>query len=500
MLPDVATLETNATGWTSLTVGEFSGGQRLVATGGNAKCMTVTPALVETNAAGLTGTVRATSTGSVVYVSDDTGIYTITAAGTGVTLFNTNVNAADAIGFAKNRLLAGVGQQLWDVIDATTATPHFTNPWAGWRWTGFAEGQSVIYACGYAGDRGLIFAIPVLEDGTGLDAPRVAAELPHGEIPYAMVGYVGFLVIGTSKGVRLAQQDTGGGLTLGAVVGGDQHADHLHECRCLEPQDRFVWFGWDDTFPDVAGLGRIDLTQFVQPLAPAYATDLMGTQTGEVNAVTTFDGRRFFTVGTGLYVETAGVVGSGFFESGIITFNISDDKVAVFADLRHEALGIGESVRLEGRTLDGSYDPVGTSEAVGATRPPDSYAMNHQRSIGHEVKVTLTKGTPDSGPVLTGVILAAQPSPVRSFVIYLPLLIATMSNLDSTDYPMDVPVEVAYLRRLCDTQQLVRYTSGVVSHLVFVEDYEWIPHHSTVDELHFDGTMVLKLKSAELAS
>jgi hypothetical protein len=70
--------------------------------------------------------------------------------------------------------------------------------------------------------------------------------------------------------------------------------------------------------------------------------------------------------------------------------------------------------------------------------------------------------------------------------------------LDEGSYLFDVPAEVAYLRRLVETQQLVRFSSGLVTHLVFVEDYEWIPHHSTQDERSYDGTVVVKLKSAEL--
>jgi hypothetical protein len=499
VLPDVTEIETNATGWNSLTVGQFSGGQRLVATGGNAKCMTVTPALVETNvAAGLAGEVRAASTGSTVYVSDDTGIHSIDAAGTGITLFNTNVNAADCIGFAKNRLFAGVGAALWDVIDGTTAAPHYTNPWAGWVWTGFAEGAATIYACGYSGDRGLIFSVPFLSDATGLDEPRVVAELPHGELPLAMVGYTGFLIIGTTKGVRMAQQDGINGLTLGAVVGGDEHTTHLHEVRCLEPQDRFVWFGWDDTFPDAAGLGRIDLTRFVQPLAPAYATDLMAPQAGETSAVTTFDDKRWFCTGTGLYVESATAVGEAYVESGVITYNISDDKVAVWADLRHNPLAATETIEIHGRTLSGDYDLIGTSNENTTTRPQNLFPMNHARAVGHEVKAVLKRGSSAAGPVLTGITLASQPSPERSFNVILPLLIHSSITLDEGSYLFDVPAEVAYLRRLVETQQLVRFSSGLVTHLVFVEDYEWIPHHSTQDERSYDGTVVVKLKSAEL--
>ena len=491
LLPDVTEVEDDVNGFTSLAVGEFTAGQRLVAVGTNTG-FTVTPALGLTTISGLTGTLWCTSNGSTVYVAASDGIYTLNAAGTGGTMWNTNVNAANRIAMVKGRLIATVGAQLWDVIDTTTSTPHYTQPWPGWAWTGLAEGQNTIYACGYAGDKGLIYSVPIKDDGTGLDAPRVAQELPHGELPYAMVGYIGFLVIGTSKGVRLAQQDVNGNLTLGAVVGEEP-------CRCLEPQDRFVWFGWDNIFSSASGLGRLDLSEFVQPLAPAYASDLVAPEAGNCTAVITFDDKRFFVAGTGLYTESANAVGTGYFTSGNITFNIADDKVAVYASVRHSPLETGEQIELEEEVgLTGVYTFIGESVLVGSTKPPAPFRRDHERALAHQMKVTLRKGTPASGPVLTGVELAAQPAPVRSFNIFLPLLIASPLVVEGYESIMDVPAEVHYLRSLVESQQLVRFSSGVVTHLVFVEDYEWIPGHLLVDETHYQGTMVVKLKFAEL--
>jgi hypothetical protein len=495
LLPGVASVDTDAGGWSSTAIGAFTGGHRLVAVGLD-QGITITPALGLTTIAGLTGNLWATSNGSTVYVAASDGVYTLNAAGTGGTMFNTNVNAASRIGFAKNRLIATVGAQLWDVIDGTTASPHYTNPWPGWAWTGITEGSTAIFACGYAGDKGLVYSVAVKDDGTGLDAPRVALPLPDGELPYSIYGYLGFVIIGTSKGVRLATEDDQGHLTMGALVGEGQ------PCRCLEPQDRFVWFGMDDVFADAGGLGRMDLTEFVEPLAPAYATDLMGLEAGDCTAVATFDDRRFFAVGQGLYVQDDDLVASGYLETGCIQFNIADNKVAVFVDLLHDVLRAGESVDVDSQGHpDTTWTPAGSSDVPATDRPISVMSLNHSSEIGHRLRLTLNRGTDTTaGPTVTGVIMAAQPAPQRSFHIFLPLLLADAITVDNAAYHFDVPAELEYLRRLCHDTQLVRYVSGSITHLVFVEDYEWIPHHRPADRIEWAGTMVVKLKSAELAT
>jgi hypothetical protein len=494
LLDTTTSIETEASGWNGLAVGEFTAGQRLVAVGNNGKAITVDLADAETTITGLTGALQVASNGSAVYIAASDGIYLVNVGGTGGAMFNTNVNGASRIAFAKNRLIATVGAQLWDVIDGTTATQHYTNPWAGWTWTGIAEGLDVIFACGYAGDRGLIFAIPLKEDGTGLDAPRVAAELPHGELPYALTSYVGFLVVATSKGIRLAEQGDNGQIILGALVS-------EAVSRCLEPQEEFCWFGWDSMFPDASGLGRLDLSRFVDPLAPAYATDLAASTTGVVNAAITFNDRRFFTAGTGLFRQNLGTkLATGYLETGMITFNLADDKVAVFADVRHGELEADDTVDLYLRSLEGEFELIGSSATPNTTRPSEPWAANHTRSGGHELKVVLNNGGSGDGPIVQYLLLASQPSPSRSFVSVLPLLIGSRIQVNGIDYNFDTLAEVIYLEGLVASQQLIRFRHGGRTRLAFVEDYEFVPYGSSGPEETFQsGTMVVRLKSAELA-
>jgi hypothetical protein len=45
---------------------------------------------------------------------------------------------------------------------------------------------------------------------------------------------------------------------------------------------------------------------------------------------------------------------------------------------------------------------------------------------------------------------------------------------------------------------LVRVRLGKLNNLGFVEDFEWVPHQPRQDGEFFNGTMVVKIKTAEV--
>lgn len=489
MLPDTTLVTTDASGWRSMVPRKQAGVSHLIATGFNGIAKSITTAQAVTTITGLTGNVWAASTGNDVYLTAALGIFLLNAAASGVTSFNANITAADRIFFVHNRLIVFKGAQLFDLIDGTTTTPHTTLR-TGWTWTSACEGDGTIYAGGFNGDTGQVYSIPVKPDGTGLDAARVALTLPDGEEVHALASYLGFVVIGTNKGVRLAQPQTPHSLVMGPLVAGGP-------VRCLEPQEEFVWFGWDNMFPDRAGLGRIDLTRFVDALGPAYATDIVGLQAGNVGAAATFDNRRWVAVGTGVYRQSDTLINQGYIETGNITFNVSDDKTAVFADVRTLPLPVGDSIVVEARDPHLAYQVVGTMNQPEQERPLIEFTMDHDRAVFHELKVTLNRGSA-TGPTLTAVTLAVQVSPDRALNIFLPVLIHRTVNVAGQDYLMDLKAEYDYLADLAATQRLIRFVSGAMTYLCVVEDFEWAPYETDAAGDFRDGTMVLKLKTVEI--
>lgn len=498
LLRETDTVTTHTAGFTSSAIGELTAGRTLALGTPDGTVVLVDETGTVTTIDTFTGRTWVTSTGSDIYVADDGGIHVIDADGVNFTGFNTNVELQGAkIWYAKDRLIAAVANEIFDVVDGTGNTPHYTHNWTDFEWTSVSAEGEFIYAAGFAGDQGLVYSVGIAEDATDLLPPVVALSLPHGETPLSVQGYVGFIALGTTRGLRICQAE-GRGLVMGSLVGFNDADLTEHAVRCLEGQGEFIWFGQDDLFADASGLGRVDLTRFVEPLAPAYASDLLGTQVGDVTTVTTLEGQRYFTVADTLYTEGDGSATSGYLETGRVTMNIIDPKVGVFVDIRHEALRSAEKVEVRLMRPDLPYELIGISNTTNTSRPVDVFSMNHSRNLWHQIRVDLFAGQQDMTPRLTAVELAAQPVPERSFEVILPIIMAESIQYADQTFLMDLNDEFEFLTELTRSQRLIRFRQGVLSYLVFVEDFEWIPMKVSQDEQKLQGTLVLRMKTAEV--
>ena len=99
----------------------------------------------------------------------------------------------------------------------TTYKSH-VNP--NFVWNVIEGGNRFIYASGYAGSNSEIWAVPFDPD-TLVPDPAAAiqvAQLPYGERVNAMQFYLGYMAIGTNKGIRIAQVAENGSLVLGPLL------------------------------------------------------------------------------------------------------------------------------------------------------------------------------------------------------------------------------------------------------------------------------------------
>jgi hypothetical protein len=216
-----------------------------------------------------------TSDGFAIYTAHAAnGIYRTTRGA--ATTASWVTGTVDLVVYAKDRLMAAAGASVYN-ITASGALPSalFAHPNTDFTWVGFAAGDTHIYAAGKSGDKSLIYRTRIKDDGTGLDALVVAGELPDGEIVTGIYGYLGFIVLGSDKGLRFATVGSTGDLTIGAFI-----PVGTGNVEAFEGQDRYVWFGWPDFDVDGSGLGRIDLQNFsdTERLTPAYASDLMANR------------------------------------------------------------------------------------------------------------------------------------------------------------------------------------------------------------------------------
>lgn len=425
--------------------------------------------------------------GNTIYAAlAGNGVHKTTRGATSGSHFNDLTNVG-LLGYVKSRLMAAVGPALYNITTSGAApTALFTHANPDWTWVGFAEGPGSIYAAGYSGDKSLIYRTAVVSDGTTLGAPVVAGELPDGEVVRAIQGYLGFVVVGTDKGFRLATADQSGNLTFGALVAIPQPV------RCFEPQDRFIWFGWSNWDGTYTGLGRMDLSVFTAPNVPAYTSDLMASAQGNVTSVATSSSLRVFTVqGSGLWCEYTASNGGGWLESGKLDYGLGDNKIALRLKLRHQPLDTDQSVRVELAPDGGAYSYVGDSSIVGSTGPGESFRIPSIAGRTFQVRISLTNGA-----VVERYDLQSYPSTYRRKTIIAPILLSGKIQFANGDEEaVDPWAEYEYIESFVGSNAPVNYQELGATFTVFIEEVNFQRKRRTDGNNWWAGTAVVKMKA-----
>lgn len=364
---------------------------------------------------------------------------------------------------------------------ATLRDPNFTC-------AGFAGGQSHIYVAGRSTDTGLVYKLGIQTNGT-IDAAVVALELPVGEYPTAIDSYLGFILLGTNRGVRFCSSDSSGNLVAGSLIATSG------DVQCFTAEGRFVWFGWTNYDGTSSGLGRLDLSQFTSANTPAYASDLMYDNTAAVKSVVMLNGKKVFAVsGVGVVVEdSSNLVSSGSIESGIWRWGIPDRKFVAKVDVRAEPL-VG-SVAAAVSTDTNDYETLGTWNTTGAVEY--TFEGRDRKTIEAQFRFTMNRATALTGPVVTRWMARAYVTPFRSQVFVVPVILHNKIRVKDRDYYFDVQKELDALDDLIESPEIIILQLGNTQHSVILEDIEWTPLDFHGNEWDWEGTATVTLRSVE---
>ena len=344
-------------------------------------------------------------------------------------------------------------------------------------WRDLADGQGWIYAA--SGD-GSVFKTKVKDDGSGLEVPSVAATMPSGETVVSMLGYLGFVVMGTTKGYRLAIQGSDGSLVVGASFAPSAGIKNM------VAYDRFIW----GTHDSGGSIIRVDLS-ILNDTTPAFAIESTGVggTAGAANrgALALADDVIFANAATpGLARASVIPASDGYVTTGAIDFGLTSDKIVrgLVADVASGA------VTFDVITDELTYT-IGTATATSGTlaSPFDI------RGSAFTVKATLS-----SDAVLRSFTLLAFPTGIHTDQITVPLIVSQQMVQASGDHIFGQPSEdvydqLAFLRALRDTGNFVTYKERGVSYTVQVTGVDWLARDTTDDRYTFEGTAVLTLKT-----
>ena len=440
-----------------------------------------------------------TSDGYNVFYSYANGDIDQTNAGTGASSAYITGIEAGKLAYVKGRLMvAGQGtdkHKIWNITTAPGSNANnpsalYTHPNTNFNWVGFAGGQSHIYCAGHSGNFSLIYKTAIKADGTALDIPTVAGELPQGEICQAIYGYLGYIIIGTATGFRFCSADDAGNLVIGPLVsiGGAVGA--------FAGIGKYVYFAYTNFDSTSTGIGRMDISVFISTNQPAYASDLMATAQGTVVDIHEYNDQPLFTVaGQGVYTPHAtNLVSSGYLRSGIYRWGVPDAKFIPKLDIR--CLPLAGSVTMSVAADGGSFHDFTALSTSGVKEK--TFDGLEDKVFEAEVKVTLARdAVASTGPTLTRWMARAYAAPLRSQIFSVPLIMHHRLTVGGREYWQDVDIELGYLRDLVENPRVITYQENTETFAVVVEQVQM-----QVQQLNYahkendhEGTAIVVMRS-----
>ena len=455
-----------------------------------------------------------TTDGSTIYAACGTnGIWKVPAGGVTSGAAKMGTTTPDFVCYGNGRLVTGTGPTLTELNQdgTTTAIGAHKNP--NWFWTAGCSAPNAIYLAGSAGSQvGEIYAVSVASGSTTLNPPVLAAPLPVGEIANCLVFTGGYMGIGTTVGLRIADisSSTSNGLVFGPVI------TIANGVKSVAAWGEFVYFSWSEmNVPgpltptanvQSSGVGRADLGRFTSALIPAYASDLQiddSATTGTnwtVDSVCVFNGHPFWAQASGASSMVCGpdptkVAASGMFQSGWTRFNTIERKVLASIDYHHDALNgsVGAFVIKEDQT----FLTLPESALPGTLGPSSPFSTNYTVGEAFNTQVYLIPdATQTLSPVLRRYTVRALVVPRRMDEIIVPIIMKTrVQNIagEGQNVFQDVLTEFQFLQSLRDGGTIVTYQEGTQAYQCYVDRVQVKPEKWKDNREFFEGMIFVRL-------
>ena len=342
-------------------------------------------------------------------------------------LFNINsylfADGKVVMDWVKGRIILATDNKVYEITPSTSTLPAaiFTHPNTDYTFTSIAESGAAIYVAGYAGTQSSIYKFTLSDAGaiTSLTSAVVSAQMPDGELIYSMKQYLGYMMIGTSKGIRAAIiSPDDGSISYGPLIAETEQPVYDFTFR-----DRFAWA--TANVNDKAGLIRIDLSEQISPLRFAYAHDLFKDVNGKECKSVAFLGtsdRKIFSVNSDYnYIEAATrLVENGYLRTGFIRYATIESKYFKFLKVRGD---------LDGGNID--VNTITSKEVdtflYNVTAETSNLDLGIARPVGAQeylaFKFTLNRDDVDntSAAVMSGYQVKALPAIEKQRLIQFPL-------------------------------------------------------------------------------
>ena len=284
--------------------------------------------------------------------------------------------------YVKDRIIMCANNKVYEFAGSASAMPSpvYTHPVSTHVYSSITASGPAIYVAGYNGIQSTIQKFTLNTSGVmpTLTSAITAAELPVGEIVHKIYYYLGYMMIGTDKGIRVGLvSDQDGSINYGPLI-----VETSQPCYDFAARNHYVWCATG--VAGEPGVIRIDLSNEIETLRFAYANDLyVSGVSGYKTTACAFAGdtdRLMFTTannGTAdgyIYVESAStLMATGYLTTGNIRFGTLEPKnfkrLVGRGDFSKGSLGL-LSVDIDGTEYDHiTYDSQVSSVEVGTNQP-----------------------------------------------------------------------------------------------------------------------------------
>ena len=373
--------------------------------------------------------------GLFYYAADEDKIYRGDLTGTGATgtdYYPTN-NAKVVMNYVKQRIVAGIGEKIVEITQTRGGTNpdssdvRYTHPDTGWIWSAIAEGPTAIYASGYRGNNSAIYKFTLSNVGVmpTLTQAVTAADFPDDEYVMNIATYLGrFIVIGTSKGIRIGILDDNGDITYGPLT--YEKTNPVHKIQ-IAFEDRFAYVTVTNAIDGKSGVIRIDLSQEVEPGRYAWAKDLSTEVTGCSCGIAFLgsSGRLVLAMDNeGIFYESiTEKVATGFLDTGFIRYGTIEKKHFKLIKPRIKTTMDG-SIAISTKVNSGAINSIITlTNSTPALNSDISTNINSPQEV-LAFRFTFGRSSIDAskGPEFDGYQVKALPAVTRSRQLSIPLL------------------------------------------------------------------------------
>jgi hypothetical protein len=334
-----------------------------------------------------------------------------------------------AMEYVKDRIILCADNKVYEFSGSATAipTPVFTHPVASHVYTSVTASGPAIYIAGYNGIQSTIqkFTLSTVGVMPTLTSAVVAAELPVGEIVHKIYYYLGYMIIGTDKGIRIAAvSDQDGSINYGPLI-----VETTQPCYDFAARDHYVWCATG--VAGEPGVIRIDLSNELETLRFAYANDIYfagitGHQTtgcafiGDTNRLAFVTCNASSTDGA-IYVEDAStLISSGYLTTGNIRYGTLEPKN--FKRL----LGRGDyskgSMTLETVDKNGvEYDHITYDATIFPIEIETTKPETAQEYVAYKFILNRDATTTSAGPIFKGYQAKATIATPRQRIMRFPV-------------------------------------------------------------------------------